>query len=96
MLSPYGKRTLTRRTSEFNMQAIFQMDAEVKKYIREIATKASASHIDTILDDLLLAIRNAAGAGASQAELVSAIRKSYTDISRNRAKAIARTETNSA
>lgn len=96
ILPVYGRRNIDRRAKEFTLQAVFQMNTEVKRYIKNIAEKSALSHIDTILDDLLKSVREASIAGASQPELVSAIKKSYTEISQNRAKAIARTETNRA
>lgn len=92
----YARRTMNRRSKEFTMAGIFQVNAEVKRYVKQIASKSAASHIDTILDDLLRAVRETALEGASQQELINAIRSKYNEITSNRAKAIARTETNRA
>lgn len=122
----YGKSTLTRRASEFGKTAVFKMNQAVRNYIKANASKASESHINTILDDLLITVKStydeivdktlktieASGEstgesaiklakkraleGASQQEIISAIKKKYKDIIANRAKAIARTETNRA
>lgn len=96
ILPTFGRRNMDRRAKEFSIQAVFQMNNEVKRYIKNIADKSAISHIDTILDDMLKAVREAALKGASQPELVSAIKKGYAEISQNRSKAIARTETNRA
>lgn len=92
----FARRMLNRRQKEFGMNSVFSMNTEVKKYIKEISAKTATSHINTILDDLLRAVQETSLSGASQQELINAIRSQYTDISRNRAKAIARTETNRA
>lgn len=92
----YAKRTMNRRMQEFQKLGVFNMNTEVKNYIRVIASKTSASHLDTIFEDLRNAVQKAAFDGASQQELINAITSEYTEISKNRAKAIARTETNRA
>lgn len=92
----YAKRTMNRRLQEFQKLGVFTMNTEVKNYIKLIASKTSQSHIDTILTDLRNAVQEAAFDGATQQELINAITSKYTEISNNRAKAIARTETNRA
>lgn len=122
----FAKTTASARLQEFGKFTDFKVNAAVKKYIKEIATKSANSHMDTILNDLLNAInevRNEAGdkviadgvaqgrsasdpdlvlarkkamEGVSQQEIVNAVTNKYQDISKNRAKAIARTETNRA
>lgn len=123
----YASSTLSRRTKEFGLTGSFKMNNDVKKYIKMVAGKASESHINTILNDILKATkvtydrmvkeqlgkivtdgrkvtdadlklaRKLAMKGASQQEIVKAIKTEYSDnIAPNRAKAIARTETNRA
>lgn len=122
----FASMTMNKRAAEFGEFGNFKMNNEVKKYIKEISTKASESHINTILNDLLdtaketydrlvqdelsaieatgrkvtdadlVFARKKALEGKSQAQMVSEIKKKYTEISKNRAKAIARTETNRA
>ena len=96
MLPLFARRMMTRRQKEFGQNAVFSMNTEVRKYVREIASKAAGSHVDTILGDMLRAVQEASLDGATQPELINAIRAKYTDISQNRAKAVARTETNRA
>lgn len=96
VIPTFARRNMDRRAKEFTLQAMFQMTPSVKKYVKDIANKSANSHIDTIANDLFKAVRSASIDGASQQELVSTIRKTYTDISQNRAKAVARTETNRA
>lgn len=122
----YATTILNRRTKEFGLFGNFKLNNDVKKYIREIANKASESHINTVVEDLLKITketydglvqkeleaieatgrkvtdadlklaRKKALEGKSQSQIVSEIKKKYTEISSVRAKAIARTETNRA
>lgn len=92
----FARRMMNRRAQEFGKMGVFSTNSEVKKYIKSIAIKSSESHINTILEDLRKAVQEAALEGASQQQLINAITSKYTEISKNRAKAIARTETNRA
>lgn len=92
----FASRTLNRRAQEFNKRAMFKVNNEVKRYVKAIANKASISHLDTVLEDLRKAIQQSALTGATQQELINKITSKYVEISKNRAKAIARTETNRA
>lgn len=85
-----------KRLKEFELSADYKLDAETKKYIQSIARKVGDSHIETVLSDLLVDVRKQALTGASQQEIVSSLTKKYADISKTRATAIARTETNRA
>lgn len=97
VLPLYATTVMNRRANEFGEFATFKMNNEVKAFIRDTANKAAASHINTIIDDLLVATRQAALEGASQEQLVSMIKQKYSSvISTTRATAIARTETNRA
>ena len=121
----YAQQLLKDRLNEFGDQVEFKMNKSVKEYIRLTATRASQSHIDTVLADILSNIkltyqealeeeikklqgtigsdqdifelaRKKALEGASQQRIISEIKKSYGQVSNNRAKTIARTETNRA
>lgn len=92
----YAKRTMNRRLQEFQKMGVFAMNTEVKNYIKVIASKTSESHVATILTDLRSAVQKAAFEGATQQEMINAITSEYNEIANNRAKAIARTETNRA
>lgn len=122
----YATTVLNRRVKEFGKFANFKLNNEVKAYIRGVAGKASESHINTIVEDLLGTVkktyddlvqkelaaiadtgrkvtdadlklaRKRALEGKSQAQIVSEVKKKYTEINAVRAKAIARTETNRA
>ena len=54
----YARSTMAARAKEFGQTAIFKMDADVKKYIKEVSAKAAESHIETIVNDLRLTIKN--------------------------------------
>lgn len=87
----------SKRLAEYNRQAAFKMDKETKAYIKEISKKASNSHIRTVMDDILVDVRAQALKGASIQNIVDSLTKKYQGtISKTRAKAIARTETNRA
>lgn len=126
MIPLFGKSTTDRRAKEFNLFTNFTLNDEIKKYINDIAEKASSSHIQTTLKDVLDVInetynknvqsqleainktrkvtdsdlilaRKKALEGASQRDIINAIKNEFNDtISKVRAKAIARTETNRA
>lgn len=57
ILPLYAKTTLSRRVAEFGLFADFKLNTEVKSYIKSVAKKASESHINTILEDLLSTIQ---------------------------------------
>lgn len=85
------------RVSKFALPGTFKIDRESRDYIKRISRKVSESHVDTVLDDILVTARKSALEGKSIAEIQRDIKKNYTDvISETRAKAIARTETNRA
>lgn len=123
----FAKAVMARRAKEFGETGSFKFNNEVKQYIKVIASRASESHIDTIIEDLrdatkeaydnavqkeakkladaesrdvtdadLVLARKKALEGASKQEIINAITNEYGDISKNRAAAIARTETNRA
>ena len=92
-----GSMTVNRRMRELGVVGAFKMTQAVRDYIAGLSTKVSKSHINTILEDILVEVRQASLAGASQQELVSIVRQTYADtISKARAETIARTETNRA
>lgn len=93
-----GDAVIRRRLTEFGdieliARPSFTVDREVVNYIEAAAERASKSHIDTVLNDVLEAVRKAALKGVSRDDLVSAIRREFVDISTVRAELIAKTET---
>lgn len=93
----YGASVMNRRLAEFKGIGSYSFTNDAKAYINALATKVASGHIDTILNDMLGTAREAALQGKSRAEIVRAIRNEYTGtISKTRAEAIARTETNRA
>lgn len=122
----YARTIANRRLKEFGSSTDFEVNNDVKKYIDQISSQVSESHINTIFtdlyrsitniyndiiesqiekikdtgrkvtdDDLVLA-RKTALEGGSRQQIINSIKDEYKDITANRAKAIARTETNRA
>lgn len=92
-----GQDVMRDRKGTFALPGTFKVDTQSKDYIRSLARKVSESHVDTVLDDILVTARQAALEGLSVPQIQSAIREKYSDtIVQTRAKAIARTETNRA
>jgi hypothetical protein len=92
-----GQEVMRDRVGQFALGGTFKLDTQSKRYIKEIARKVSESHVDTVLDDILVSAREAALAGQSVPQIQRAIQQKYSGtIVRHRAKAIARTETNRA
>lgn len=97
MFPLYGSATVQRRLKEIGIVGSFRMTTQVKEYIGALSKKVATGHIDTILEDVLVAVRQASLAGASREDLVTIVKKEYNDtISKFRAETIARTETNRA
>lgn len=55
----YGRSLMQKRSSEIGQLAEFKMNKQVTDYIRENAVKASESHVNTVLDELLTTIQKA-------------------------------------
>lgn len=92
-----GGQTMRDRQGEFALPGDFSFNKDIQKYIKEIALKASESHVDTIAADLFEQVRQDALKGLGQQQIISNIRNKYAkDIVEKRAKAIARTESNRA
>jgi len=92
-----GGKSMRKRTSEYALTGQFTLDQTTKKYIKNISQKVADSHINTVVDDILVTARASALEGKSQTEIIRDIREKYNQtISETRAKAIARTETNRA
>lgn len=92
-----GQEKMAGRSKEFGIITAFKLDRESQNYIKQLARKVSEGHVDTVVSDILVTAREAALAGKSLPEIVSAIKQKYTkDILTTRAETIARTETNRA
>lgn len=97
VISLKGKEVMRDRMGQFALTGNFTLGKEVKKYIKATSVKVAESHIETIVDDILLTARKAALEGLSQQEIISRIKQKYAgQIVEGRAKVIARTETNRA
>lgn len=92
-----GQETMRGRVSKFALPGQFKIDKKSRDYIKRISRKVSESHVDTVLDDILVTARESALEGKSILEIKKDITNKYTNvITETRAKAIARTETNRA
>lgn len=92
-----GRQTMNDRVEAFGMTGLFALNRQMKAYIKQVASKVSVSHIDTLTQEILQVAQEAALEGLSQAEIVSRIRQSFSDdVSTKRAELVARTETNRA
>ena len=97
MFPLYGASTIQRRLKELGVVGSFKVTPEITEYITALSKKVSTGHINTILEDVLVAVRQASLAGASREELVAIVKSEYIGtISKVRAETIARTETNRA
>lgn len=97
ILAIEGQSAMRRRRDELEGNGSFIMITEIKKYAKELAGKVSESHVETVLSDLLTTTREAALEGVSRDNLISRIKKQYSgQITEQRAKTVARTETNRA
>src|SRR6185312_4392919 len=92
----FASSVMNRRAAEFGLTGQFNLSSSVKDQIKALAAKGAGSHMNTILDDLLAAVRQAALDGASRDELVNALTNEFADITKTRADVIAHTETNRA
>ena len=85
------------RTTKYALDGVFNLNSDVKKYIKSLSNKVSESHIQTLMDDLYKIAYESAKKGLSQTEIINEIKNKYSyDISETRAKTVARTETNRA
>lgn len=93
----YGSNVMSNRLKQFGMQANFKLNASTKAFIKANSTKAADSHVETIVNDMLTEVQEAALRGETQTQIINAIQNEYTSsISQARAKVIARTESNRA
>ncbi len=91
-----GGSIMRDRVGEFALTGSFALDKDVRKWIKETAKKVSISHIDTVSNELFETARKAALAGKSQQQIISELTTKFQTISDQRAKVVARTETNRA
>lgn len=92
-----GPEVMEQHAEQYDLEGTFKLNKKARDYIKKISNKVAESHVHTITDSLLDTVRQQALAGKSVQEIVSAIRKEYTDeISKSRAETISRTETNRA
>jgi len=92
-----GQNVINKRISTFTLPGQYKIDKNSNAFINKISEKTAKSHVDTVVSDVLQVARDGAKQGLSVVEIQGKITESFgTKISENRAKAIARTETNRA
>lgn len=93
----HGKDTIVDRLSEFGGKGRFSLDKLARDNMKDMSEKVASSHVDTISKELYQVARKAALEGRSQLEIIGELKSRYShDITENRAKTVARTETNRA
>jgi hypothetical protein len=89
--------TMSERLEQYGKSAQFTMNNDVKRFIREVASKTSNSHIDTLLNSMMKQAQKDALAGLPRDQIVNNLINKYGgEISKTRAVAVARTEANRA
>lgn len=97
IMSLRGDESMKDRTRQLQLPGVFSLNEEIRSYIKDIAEKSSKSHIDTVTNDIFESVRASAMEGKTVEQIVSQIKKEYSnEITEQRAKTIARTETNRA
>jgi len=92
-----ASEVMRARTTKYALDGVFNLNNDVKKYIKNLSKNVAESHIETVMDDLYKIAYEAAKKGMSQIEIINEIKNKYSyDISETRAKTVARTETNRA
>lgn len=92
-----AQEVMRLRTAKYQLSGIFKLNNEVKTYLKDLSKKVAVSHVETVMDDLYKIAYEAAKKGMSQTEIINEVKNKYSyDISENRAKVVARTETNRA
>lgn len=92
-----GKETIKDRLEKYGGDAKYLLDKISKLGIRRTAEKVASSHIDTLSQELYKIANDAALEGKSQLEVIAILKNRYShDITENRARTVARTETNRA
>lgn len=93
----FGNDVIKSRVKDFGGVGQFSIDGVANKYIQEISSKTSESHVETVLSDIFKSIQEASLEGLSITEIENRVKTKFTEeISNARAKTIARTESNRA
>lgn len=97
MFNVIGQKTMRDRIGKYAMLGKFSIDKGANSFIKRIAKKTAQSHIETISNDIYQTARQAALNGKSVPEIESLLKETYNkNLVEQRAKVIARTETNRA
>lgn len=92
-----GQLTMRLRVNEFALAGFFSFNRQIQRVIKNLSSKAATSHVETVTNDIYLTAKEGALQGKGLAEIERDLRKKYNEVvSKTRAKAIARSETNRA
>lgn len=92
-----GQNIMRKRQGEFGLGGQFNFTKQIEYQIKLLSGKASASHIQTVVNEIYKTAADAAREGKSVIEIQGILKEKFTkDITETRAKSIARTETNRA
>lgn len=92
-----GKETVLDRIAKYGGDGKYLLDKISKDGIKKTAENVAKSHVDTVSEELYKIARDAALQGKSQLEIIGVLKSKYAhDITENRARTVARTETNRA
>lgn len=93
ILPLYANNTLSKRLEQYGKSAQFKLNNEVKAFIRDVAGKASESHISTLLNAMIEQAQKDALAGLGRDQIArNLLNKFGGEIANTRAVLIARTE----
>lgn len=97
ILPLFAYNVLSKRAESYGKLVPFKMNNEVRSFIKDIASKAARSHIETTLDSVYKFAQEQALKGVGRDQIVRDIINKYgAEISKSRASLIAQTETNRA
>ncbi len=92
-----GKRQSNKRMGELGLLATFSIDGKINTYIKSLSKLVAQGHIDTIANDIFTKARDLALEGKSIATVQRELMNYYSgQLSQERAKLIAQTESNRA
>lgn len=97
VLTVEGVNAMRKRVTELKRQGLFSVNRKMLNDFKSLAMDVAVSHVNTVSNDLYETVRQAALEGLSRDQLIDRITTQYAqNISEQRAKTVARTETNRA
>lgn len=93
----YAYNVMSERLETYSMTAQFNLDPETKKFIKSTSKKVSEEHISNLLADMMYSAQQDSLEGLDREMIANNLLNKYgNNISEERAKVVARTETNRA